>query len=113
MILAKSTADNTRVKLSSTFAHKVDMISISEDCCQGLCPTCLCEHTQQHTAKETQPKYENIRGTYTRVHESLSKQQSLITNDMNRLVNFDLIVEQNFWVHSRKERMLPRNPCRS
>lgn len=66
---------------------------ISGDCYQGLCPTCLCEHTQQHTIQGTQPKYENIRGTFTRVHTLISQHQSLISEDMNRLVALDFIVE--------------------
>lgn len=36
------------------------------DCFEGLCPTCLCEHTIKHSKMGSSPNYENIKDTQKR-----------------------------------------------
>jgi hypothetical protein len=60
--------------------------------------------------KGTLPKYENIRDTYTRVHEMIQSQQRIITSDMNRLVSNDIKLDKNLLFDQRKEGKLQIDP---
>jgi hypothetical protein len=60
--------------------------------------------------KGTLPKYENIRDTYTRVHEMIQGQQRIITSDMNRLVSDDIKLDKNLLFDQRKEGKLQIDP---
>ena len=39
----------------------------------GLCATCICTHTDNHINTNSSPEYQNIRNTYSMMHDMLRK----------------------------------------
>ena len=59
------------------------------DCCQiGLCATCICTHTNYHINQNTSPEYQNIRTTFSSMHETIRQSISSLDNQKNRIVQF-------------------------
>ena len=76
-----------------------------ENCLLGLCPTCICSHTEMHMQNKTTPQFENIRTTFSRVHEEIQTQIELISDDKERLVRM-VKCRQNCWVPLERRRKI-------
>ncbi len=54
----------------------------------GLCATCICTHTDNHINTNSSPEYQNIRNTYSMMHDMLRQNISEIDIQKNRIVKY-------------------------
>lgn len=63
---------------STIFAEEVTKSLILEECMVGLCPTCVCQHTEFHHRHNTLPDYQTITSTYSVTEDMLHEYKVML-----------------------------------
>jgi hypothetical protein len=66
----------------------------------GLCATCICTHTEHHANNKTIPEYQNIRATFSNMHDLIRKKIISLDNQKNRIV-------AQFFISGKNHRIRP------
>ena len=53
----------------------------------GLCPTCICEHTEQHHLLRTLPDYQNIQQSYQITEKVIRDYQAIFIKEKEKIVS--------------------------
>jgi hypothetical protein len=70
----------------------------------GLCANCICTHTEYHVSNKTTPEYQNIRTTFSSMHETIRKKIASLENQKNRIVSIKLISGKNCLIHPNQKK---------